>query len=170
MKSEEMSWNRSRVFPDLGLCVAVRRGPSSNARIAGGYDPQELAKRSLQSFRSADWRFTLRISVLVDRGRAKKADHGRDAKFAHLHDTTMTDFALKNYAASDTVDILNRIHLRTLATLANYSDSDLDTIFTCDEHPDGFEGSLRWILHHLVDHESNHRGQMAMIKRIIRSR
>jgi len=104
----------------------------------------------------------------IEVGLAKKEITDADRKFAHLYDTTTTDFALKNYHASDCIEILQNIHRRTAETLLTCSDEDMDAVFSNDLHPDGFTGSLRWILHHLIDHESNHRGQMAMIKRIIR--
>jgi hypothetical protein len=91
-----------------------------------------------------------------------------DRKFAHLHDSTETDFASKNYSAADCVKVLGRIHRRAIETLSNYSDRDLDVVFTNDAHPAGFNGNLRWILHRLTDHEANHKGQIAMMKRMIR--
>ena len=158
---------------DLGLCIArLEEVRTQTLELLQDMTQEELAKKISPEFPQIGG-LALHLGECqfwwIDAGLANKPIMEEDIKFAHLHDTTTTDFALKNYSAAHTVDILNRIHLRTLATLANYADSDLDTVFTCDEHPDGFDGSLRWILHHLVDHESNHRGQMAMIKRIIRS-
>ena len=159
--------------PDLGLCVArLEEVRAQTVELLEDMTPEELAKKISPELPQIGG-LALHLGECqfwwIEAALAKNPITEEDVKFAHLHDTTTTDFALKNYAACDTVDILKRIHLRTLATLGNYTDSDLDTVFTCDDHPDGFEGSLRWILHHLVDHESNHRGQMAMIKRIIRS-
>jgi uncharacterized damage-inducible protein DinB len=104
----------------------------------------------------------------IEVGLAKKEITDEDRKFAHLHDSTETDFASKNYSAADCVKVLGRIHRRAIETLSNYSDRDLDVVFTNDAHPAGFNGNLRWILHRLTDHEANHKGQIAMMKRMIR--
>jgi uncharacterized damage-inducible protein DinB len=104
----------------------------------------------------------------IEVGFAKKEITDQDRRFAHLNDTTETDFALKNYTAADCAEILGRIHARAVTTLSGYTDDDLDVVFSNDRHPNGFEGSLRWILHRLIDHEANHKGQIAMIKRLIR--
>ena len=104
----------------------------------------------------------------IEVGLKKKEITEDDRKFAHLHDSTESDFALKNYSAKDCIEILTRIHQRTKETLSNYSDRDLDAVFTNDAHPAGFQGNLRWILHRLTDHEANHKGQIAMMKRMMR--
>jgi uncharacterized damage-inducible protein DinB len=91
-----------------------------------------------------------------------------DRKLSHIHDTTETDFALKAYSAADCITTLNAIHARAISTLSVYSDEDLDRVFSFDPHPTISEGSLRWVLHRLIDHEANHKGQIAMMKRLIR--
>jgi len=91
-----------------------------------------------------------------------------DVKFAHIYDTTETEFALKGYTADDCIAFLTKIHQCSIDTLAQFNDEDMDKVVLFEQHPDPFEGTLRWVLHHLVDHEANHKGQMAMIKRLIR--
>jgi uncharacterized damage-inducible protein DinB len=91
-----------------------------------------------------------------------------DRRLAHLHDTTETDFALKGYDAERCIDRLNIIHQRTIETLSGVSDEELDRVITFKEHPLSSRGSLRWILLRLIDHEANHKGQIAMMKRLLR--
>ncbi len=91
-----------------------------------------------------------------------------DQRLSHLHDTTETDFALKGYDAERCIERLNIIHQRTIEILSGISDDELDRVITFDQHPAGVRGSLRWILHRLIDHEANHKGQIAMMKRLIR--
>jgi uncharacterized damage-inducible protein DinB len=91
-----------------------------------------------------------------------------DVKFAHLHDTTETDFALKNYTAGDCIKFLDGVHRRSVETLANFTGGDMDRIFNFVHHPNPSAGTLRWILNRLIDHEANHKGQMAMLKRLMR--
>jgi uncharacterized damage-inducible protein DinB len=91
-----------------------------------------------------------------------------DRKFSHFEDTTETDFALKGYMATDCITFLDNVHARSIETLSGFSDDDLDTTVPFERHNPRFESSLRWILHHLTDHEANHRGQNSMMKRLMR--
>jgi uncharacterized damage-inducible protein DinB len=99
---------------------------------------------------------------------AQKEISEADRQFAHLDNTTEEDFALKGYSAEDCIDFLDRIHKRTTSTLSSFDDARLDQITTVGSDPVRFQGSLRWILHHLIDHESHHKGQISMLKRLIR--
>jgi uncharacterized damage-inducible protein DinB len=91
-----------------------------------------------------------------------------DRQLFHFDDTTETDFALKKYGVDDCVRILNLAHERTIGTLSEVNDGSLDRLYPFPRKEPKFESSLRWILHHLIDHESNHRGQIAMMKRLMR--
>ncbi len=104
----------------------------------------------------------------IEVGFAQKEITDDDRRFAHLYDSTEADFAAKGYGADDCIAVLERVHRRALHTLSSCTDSDLDTVFVNDLHPAGFKGNLRWILNRLIDHEANHKGQIAMMKRIIR--
>ncbi|WP_238594648.1 DinB family protein [Caenibacillus caldisaponilyticus] len=45
-----------------------------------------------------------------------------------------------------------------------------DDVFTTADRPLGEENvSPEWVLYNLLDHEANHRGQIAMMKRILRT-
>jgi len=91
-----------------------------------------------------------------------------DRKLAHLDDSTESDFALKDIGAEECIETLNTVHQRALEHLRPLADSDLDRVVSFAAHPTRNQGSLRWILHHLIDHESHHRGQISMIKRVMR--
>ena len=90
---------------------------------------------------------------------AHKEITAEDRRFAHLDNTTEEDFALKGYTADDCIAFLARIHERVVATLAGYTYADLDEIITVGDDPLRFRGSLRWILHHIIDHEAHHKGR-----------
>lgn len=60
-----------------------------------------------------------------------------------------------------------RIRNQTRDTLFSCSDKDLDRLFTYERNGKTTEYNLRWILHHLVDHESQHKGQILMLKRLM---
>jgi uncharacterized damage-inducible protein DinB len=98
---------------------------------------------------------------------AQKEITDADKQFAHLDNTTEEDFALKGYSAQDCIDFLRRIHHRTTTTLSQADDLALDQVITVGSDPVRFKGSLRWIIHHLIDHESHHKGQISMLKRLI---
>ncbi len=73
-------------------------------------------------------------------------------------------------SAGECISEIDRISGLTLETLKNFADSDLDRYFV-RERPDGriTEKSLRWILHHLIDHEAQHKGQILMLKRLLQN-
>lgn len=71
-------------------------------------------------------------------------------------------------SAADCVAEIDRISDATRELLSAFSDTDLDRYFL-RELPNGrkIEKSLRWILHHLIDHEAQHKGQVFMLKRLL---
>jgi uncharacterized damage-inducible protein DinB len=90
-------------------------------------------------------------------------------KFAHWYDTTETDFAEKGYGAKDCLERIDKIGAMSRAILAEFKDEDLDRLFGYKrDSGERVEVSLRWVLHHLIDHEANHKGQISMLKRILR--
>ena len=92
-----------------------------------------------------------------------------EKKFAHVYDTTERDYAEKGYSAAECLERIDKISEKSRAILANYTDADLDQLFAY-ETDDGrkVEVSLRRILADQCDHEAVHRGQISMLKRILR--
>ncbi|HEX5707896.1 MAG TPA: DinB family protein [Pyrinomonadaceae bacterium] len=86
----------------------------------------------------------------------------------------------KEQASSETVhtgmtvrqclDIIDEQRERTRRTLADFGDEDLERIFIRDRRDGPHEFSLRWLLHHLIDHEAQHKGQILMLKRLLANR
>ncbi len=89
-------------------------------------------------------------------------------KFAHWDDTVETDFAGKNYAAHDCIEKIDEISRMSRGILAEFADEDLERIFVLDKPEKRLEISLRSILRHLADHEALHKGQILMLKRLLR--
>jgi hypothetical protein len=57
----------------------------------------------------------------------------------------------------------------TCETLSHFTESDLEKTFAryrddCETHY-----ALRWIFVHLLEHDAEHKGQIMMIKRLIRN-
>jgi len=78
------------------------------------------------------------------------------------------DFAARGYTAEFCLAEMSRIGEGSKKTLAKFHDEDLETLFGFDGRTTRVEVSLRWILHHLVDHEAHHKGQIALLKKLIR--
>jgi uncharacterized damage-inducible protein DinB len=51
--------------------------------------------------------------------------------------------------------------------LFSYNDKDLERIITFERNGETTEYNLRWILHRLIDHEAQHKGQIFMLKRLM---
>ncbi len=76
-------------------------------------------------------------------------------------------FASKGYSAEFCLDEIAKIRSQTHELLASFNDDDLEKIFILERHGDRHEHSLRWILHHLIDHEAQHKGQVLLLKRLM---
>lgn len=79
------------------------------------------------------------------------------------------DFASKKYSLEFCWSEADKVRQSGLEILKGLTDEDLDKFHGWNKE-DGtrIEKSLRWILHHLIDHEAQHKGQVFMIKRLIR--
>lgn len=63
---------------------------------------------------------------------------------------------------------LNAIRAETHAALARLTDDDLQQAITPLDSGDSTEQySIEWILYHLVEHEAHHKGQIAVMKRLL---
>jgi uncharacterized damage-inducible protein DinB len=60
-----------------------------------------------------------------------------------------------------------KIRNQTRDVLFSYNDKDLERMFTFEREGKTTEYNLRWILHHLIDHEAQHKGQIFMLKRLM---
>lgn len=89
--------------------------------------------------------------------------------FLHWEDTTERDYAEKGYSAAECLERIDKISEASREILAEFTDADLDRFFGF-ERADGtrVEITLRRVLVDLFDHEAVHRGQISMLKRILR--
>jgi uncharacterized damage-inducible protein DinB len=76
-------------------------------------------------------------------------------------------FASKKHSAAYCLDVIDGIRGQTHDFLATLSDDDLEKTYSHKRGNKQMEASLRWILHHLVDHEAQHKGQILMLKRLL---
>lgn len=91
-----------------------------------------------------------------------------EKKFAHYNENGFEDFTKKSYSAEYCIEKLAQIHTRTRKLLAEFSDADLDNIYVVKRPDKEIHLSLRRILFHLLDHEATHKGQIMMLKRLLR--
>lgn len=77
------------------------------------------------------------------------------------------EFIRKGYTAEFCLQQLDNIRNQTRDALFGLGEKDLERIVTFERHGEMSDHSLRWILHHLIDHEAQHKGQILMLKRIM---
>ncbi len=75
-------------------------------------------------------------------------------------------FAGKGYSTELCLKEIKQLREQTCEILAAFNDSDLERVFSFERRGKTIEPSLRWILHHLIDHEAQHKGQILMLKRL----
>lgn len=159
---------------EIGLLVAgLEEIRAQTVKLIEDLTNEELSRRYLPSFHQIG-ALALHLGECefwwIETVAAGKELTEENRMWAHVEDTTETDFALKGYNSRDCIDFLEKIHCRATETLARFSDAGLDNLIPCERERPRFESSLRWILHHLIDHEANHKGQIAMMKRLIREK
>ena len=73
--------------------------------------------------------------------------------------------AHKGYTTEFCLQEAEKIRNQTRDVLFSYSDKDLERMYERPDKP--IVHSLRCILHHLIDHEAQHKGQILMLKRLM---
>jgi uncharacterized damage-inducible protein DinB len=76
-------------------------------------------------------------------------------------------FSSKGHTAESCLQEIRKIRSQTREVLASCNDEDLERIISFEKGGQRYEHNLRWILHHLIDHEAQHKGQILMLKRLI---
>lgn len=96
----------------------------------------------------------------------KLTDEDRKAPFWDVLDEP-DSFATHGYTAEFCLQAIEKTRNQTRELLASFNDDDLERIFSYQRREATHEQSLRWVLHHLIDHEAQHKGQILMLKRLI---
>lgn len=86
------------------------------------------------------------------------------------HDLWFKDFADENLDIDYCLQVVEKIHQLTQETLLNFTDKDVEKTFVRHREDGEIHYSLRWIFVHLLEHDAEHKGQMMMIKRLIRNK
>ncbi|HEY0406102.1 MAG TPA: DinB family protein [Pyrinomonadaceae bacterium] len=77
------------------------------------------------------------------------------------------EFAQKGYSAAFCLEAIDEIRAGTRDSLSSFTDEDLDRIYSHALDGRTLDVSLRWTLHHLADHEAQHKGQILLLKRLL---
>jgi|SRR5215213_3566112 len=75
--------------------------------------------------------------------------------------------ARKGYTTDFCLQEAEKIRNQTRDVLFTYNDKDLERIIHYERQDKPTVHNLRWILHHLIDHEAQHKGQILMLKRLM---
>ncbi|HET6978253.1 MAG TPA: DinB family protein [Pyrinomonadaceae bacterium] len=75
--------------------------------------------------------------------------------------------ARNGYTAEFCLSEIEKIRNLTRDVLFSFSDKDLERIIAFERRGQTTEYNLRYILHHLIDHEAQHKGQIFMLKRLM---
>ena len=93
-------------------------------------------------------------------------DEVRNAPYWDILDD-LERVARNGYTAEFCLSEIEKIRNQTRDVLFSYNDKDLERIITFERRGQATEYNLRYILHHLIDHESQHKGQIFMLKRLM---
>ncbi len=85
------------------------------------------------------------------------------------HDLWFKDFATEDLDIEYCLEVVEKIHFMTRKTLSEFTDDDLEKTFARRREDRETHYSLRWIFVHLLEHDAEHKGQIMMIKRLLRS-
>jgi uncharacterized damage-inducible protein DinB len=96
----------------------------------------------------------------------KLTDEDREAACWDILDD-LERVAQRGYTAEFCLSEIEKIRNQTRDVLFSYNDKDLERIITFDRKGQTTEYNLRYILHHLIDHEAQHKGQIFMLKRLM---
>jgi uncharacterized damage-inducible protein DinB len=96
-------------------------------------------------------------------GREMTADDKKTAHWDVLKDPSLFPAYTLNYC----LDAIEHIRALTRLKLSTMTDADLESIYSLALGDSVREHNLRWILHHLLDHEAQHKGQILMLKRLL---
>ena len=156
---------------EIGYYLAAWEKARAQTRaLVGDLTAEELARRVLPNIHSIG-------ALLLHLGEAefywmqfvvaKREITEDDKRFSHWCDTLEADFD-RGYTAGYCLERMMRISQMTRELLAEKTDADLEALYLRDDYGEPTEFSLRSILQRWIDHEAHHRGQIAMIRRLLR--
>jgi uncharacterized damage-inducible protein DinB len=143
---------------------------SATRRLIEDLSPPEIARRFLPNMHSigaiamhlGECEYWYLQSIAAEK---EMTEEGK--KLSHWLDTLEADFD-RGYTAQYCLETLDKISQLTRKFLINLTDEDLEKTHPRHDLSQPVELSLRYILQLSIDHEAHHRGQISMIKRLLR--
>lgn len=162
----------SGVSPGIGFYLSGMDEVRESLRKAlAGMSDEQLARRAVEGAHpvgglvlhigEAEW-WWMQCNV---GGRELTDEDKRAVHWDVLEDPE--GFAAKGYSAQYCLDAIDGIRERSRELLASFTDDDLERTFGYEGRRGKVEVSLRWVLHHLMEHEAQHKGQILMLKRLL---
>jgi uncharacterized damage-inducible protein DinB len=162
----------ANVSPGIGFLLAGMEEVRGHLREAvEGMPDEEIARLAVEGTHSigalvlhigeAEWWW---ITCIIQ-GHEPTDEDRRQSYWDVLEDPE--GFAAKNHSASYCLRTIDSIREETRRFLSSLNDDDLENVYKHTRGDREMEASLRWILHHLIDHEAQHKGQILMLKRLL---
>ena len=162
----------SGLTPGVGYPLAAMEEVRAQLRKAvEGLSDEEIASRAVPGAHSigalvlhigeAEWWW---MNCIVQ-GKGLTDEDRRQPYWDVLEDPD--GFSAKKYSAAFCLETIDAILAETRRFLSPLDDDDLEKVYVHTRVDRRMEASLRWILHHLVDHEAQHKGQILMLKRLL---
>lgn len=156
---------------EIGFYLSAwEKARAATRKLAEDLTTEEIARRFLPNMNSIG-------AILLHLGEAefywmqfvvaKKEITEEDKKFSHWCDTLEADLD-RGYTAKYCIEKIDAISQMTRELLSDKTDADLEKLHLRDDQGEPLQLSLRVIIQRMVDHEAHHRGQIAMIKRLLR--
>jgi uncharacterized damage-inducible protein DinB len=150
---------------------AMEKSRAYTRKLVEDLTPKELAQRYLPGLHSIG-AITLHLGEAefywIQEVVGRKIPTEEEKNFAHLMDTMENDFD-RGYTAEYCLGTIDKISQMTRELLKGFADAGLEKIYLREYNEIRTEITLRSILWRLIDHEGHHRGQIAMIKRLLRA-
>ena len=96
----------------------------------------------------------------------KLTDEDRNAAYWDILDE-VERVTSRGFSTEFCLQEVEKIRNQTRDVLFSFNDTDLERVISFERRGKTTEHSLRWILHHLIDHEAQHKGQILMLKRMM---
>jgi len=155
---------------EIGLLVAgLEHSRSKTYEVLSDLSPAEIARKILPTAHSIG-AMAMHLGEVeywwVQSAAMQREMTDEGIKLSHWLDTFENDVD-KGFTAEYCLETLKKISSLTREAMTSFNDDGLEMLYTRPEI-EGRQVSLRWLLQNLIDHEAHHRGQMAMVKRLMR--
>ena len=156
----------------IGYYLGGMEEVRSQVQVASESDSGRSDWQTAVSRRAFDWRpgaAHRRSRVVLDADGCRGHQLTEEDKQAPYWDVLddVDRVARNGYTTEFCLKEIEKIRNQTRDVLFSYNDKDLERMITFERDGETTEYNLRWILHRLIDHEAQHKGQILMLKRLM---